>query len=207
MSFIGNAIGKIVGGITGANQAADAAQNASQTQQQAAQLGIDEQRRQFDALQQGLMPYSSAGTGALVGQQDLLGLNGFSAQQSAIGGIQNGAQFQAMLQQGNQNILGNASATGGLRGGNVQAALGQFAPNLLAQQIQQHYANLGGLTSVGANAAAGVGNAGMQTGNNIAQLLQQQGAAAAGGQIAQGGVTRQAFGDLLKIGSAVAGGF
>jgi hypothetical protein len=58
-------------------------------------------------------------------------------------------------------------ATGGLRGGNVQAALGQFQPQLLAQLIDQQYSRLGGLTSIGQNAAAGVGNAGMSTGNSI----------------------------------------
>lgn len=207
MSFIGNAIGKIVGGITGANQAADAAQNAANTQANSAQLGIDEQRRQFDAMQQALAPYMNAGTGALTGQQNLLGLNGAPAQQSAIGSIQSSPQFQALQQQGNDAILANASATGGLRGGNVQAALAQFQPQLLAQLIDQQYARLGGLTGIGQNAAAGVGNAGMQTGANVAQLLQQQGAATAGGQIAQGGVVRQSFGDLLKIGSLAAGAY
>ena len=104
-----------------------------------------------------------------------------------------------MLQQGNDNILSNASATGGLRGGNTQAALGQFAPALLSQLLQQQYANLGGLTSIGQSSAAGVGNAGMQTGSNIAQLLQQQGAATAGGQIAQGGVGASGLGSLLGL--------
>lgn len=195
MSFVSRTLGKI----TGASDQADAAQQASQTQAASAQLGIDEQRRQFDALQQGLSPYTSAGIPALGAQQNLLGLNGNGAQQTAIDGIQNGAQFQSMLQQGNDNILSNASATGGLRGGNTQAALGQFAPALLSQLLQQQYANLGGLTSIGQSSAAGVGNAGMQTGSNIAQLLQQQGAATAGGQIAQGGVGASGFGSLLGL--------
>jgi len=91
-----------------------------------------------------------------------------------------------MLQAGTNSILQNASATGGLRGGNTQAALASFSPNLLAQTIQQQYQNLGGLTSVGQNAAAMTGNAGMQTGQGIANLLQQQGAAIAGGDLAQG---------------------
>lgn len=188
MSWIAAAVagGTLIGGIYSGNKQAGAAQDASQAQQQSAQLGIDEQRRQFDAIQGLLSPYVQAGTGALSGQQNLLGLNGNGAQQSAINGIQNSAQFQSLLQQGNDNILGNASATGGLRGGNVQAALGQYAPNLLAQQIQQQYANLGGLTSVGQNAAAGVGNAGMQTGNAVTGLLGQQGAAQAGASLAQG---------------------
>jgi hypothetical protein len=201
VSFISRTIGKL----TGAQDQADAAQNAAATQAASAQAGIDEQRRQFDALQQALAPYFNAGTGALTAQQNLLGLNGADAQQTAIGGIQSSPQFQALQQQGTNAILANASATGGLRGGNTQAALAQFSPQLLSQLIQQQYSNLGGLTSVGQNAAAGVGNAGMQTGSNIANLLQQQGAANAGGQIAQGSVGAQGFGNVLQTIGAITG--
>lgn len=122
-----------------------------------------------------------AGTGSLFAQQSLLGLNGNDSQQRSIDGIRNSAGFTSALAQGENSIRQNASATGGLRGGNIQGALAQFSPQLLAQQIQQQYANLGGITSMGQNAAAGVGNAGMATGNNISNLLQQQGAAQAGG--------------------------
>lgn len=205
MSFIGNAIGKIVGGITGANQAADAAQGASQTQAKAAQLGIDANNQQLGSFQSLLNPYINAGTNALTGQQNLLGLNGNGAQQSAIDGIQGGAGFQSLLQQGNQNILGNASATGGLRGGNVQSALGQFAPALLSQEIQKMLSSYGGLSTMGANAAGALGQAGLQTGTNIAGLLNQQGAATAGGQIAQGGTVANSFNTLGSLAGAFVG--
>jgi hypothetical protein len=195
MSFIGKAIGYV----TGAHDQAEAIQSGAQTQAASTQAGIDETRRQFDALQQTLAPYVNAGTGALGAQQNLLGLNGNAAQQTAIDGIKNSSQFQALQQQGNDAILANASATGGLRGGNVQGALSQFSPALLNSLIQQQYSNLGGLTSIGQSSAAGVGNAGMQTGANISNLLQQQGAALAGGQIAQGSVARQGFGDALSV--------
>jgi len=201
VSFIGRTIGKL----TGAQDQADAAKDAAATQAASAQAGIDEQHRQFDALQKLMSPFVNAGMGSLGAQQNLLGLNGNDAQQTAINGIKNSSQFQALQQQGNDAILANASATGGLRGGNVQAALSQFSPALLASLIQQQYSNLGGLTSLGQNAAAGVGNAGMQTGSNVANLLQQQGAATAGGQIAQGGVARQGFSDGLNIAGTIMG--
>ena len=143
-----------------------------------------------------LSPYVNAGTGALGAQQNLLGLNGNSAQQSAISGIQNGAQFQALEQSGQNAILQNASATGGLRGGNTQAALGQFSPQLLQQLIQQQYSNLGGITSIGQNAAAGVGNAGMANANSISGLLQSQGSAQAGAALARGQANNQLYSSL-----------
>ena len=205
MSGVGKAIGKVVGGITGASAAADGASAAAKTQAASAQAGIDEQRRQFDALRVAQQPFVNAGVGALGQQSALVGLNGADAQQAAIEALQRMPGFTSALQQGENSILQNASATGGLRGGNVQAALGQFSPALLASFINDQYTRLGGLTSLGQSAAAGVGNAGIATGNNVAQLLQQQGAAKAGGQIAQGSVARTGFGDLLKIGGTFLG--
>lgn len=206
MSFISD----FIADITGADKAGDAASAAAQTQANSAQLGIDELRRQFDRLQELQAPYAQAGTGSLKAQQDLAGLNGPQAQAAAIAQLEGSPAFTAMQRQGETAILQNASATGGLRGGNTQAALAEFRPAMLAQLIDQQYGRLGGITSLGQNAAAGTGNAGMQTGANVASLLQQQGAATAGGQLAQGGVRQAGFGNLVRIGGTAAalyGGF
>lgn len=189
------------GNITGTNQFADAAVQAGQAQSRSAQAGIDEQRRQFDALKELLAPFVTAGTSALSGQKDILGLNGGSAQGAAIFGIEQSPQMQALLARGENSILQNASATGGLRGGNTQAALAQFSPSLLSQLIEQQYGRLGGLSSLGQSSAAMTGNAGMESAGQVSKLLQQQGAAEAGGILAQGGIQRQNFNDLLALGS------
>src|SRR5690606_12853758 len=154
----------------------------------------------FDILQGLLAQYVDAGKPALQGQMDLLGLNGANTQAQAIQALESSPGFTSLVSQGENAILQNASATGGLRGGNTQAALAQFRPAILAALSNVQYTKLGGLTSLGQNAATGVGNAGLATGNNVAQLLQQQGAALAGGQLAQGSVGRRAFGDLLNVG-------
>lgn len=120
---------------------------------------------------------------------------GAQAQQQAIAGIESSPLFQSLMRQGEQGILQNASATGGLRGGNVQGALAQFRPAMLNQQIQQQLANFAGLASLGQSAAAGVGNAGIQTGANVSSLLQDTGQARAYG----------ALGSANALGSSVAG--
>jgi hypothetical protein len=172
--------------LLGAEQKRKSASQASSAQQQSYQMGIDEQRRQFDELRKLLQPYTEAGLPALKQQQALLGLEGQEAQQAAISAIENQPGFQSMVQQGENAMLQNASATGGLRGGNLQGAMAQFRPQMLAQAIQDQYSRLGGMTSLGQQSAAGVGTAGMQTGRDIAGLLGNIGAAQAGGILGQG---------------------
>ena len=163
-----------------------AAERAGNVQEAAAYAGIEEQQREFDKIQELLKPYVESGHLSIAEQGNLLGINGLKAQQAAIQGIQQGPQFKALTQQGENAILQNASATGGLRGGNTQAALAQFRPNLLSNLIQQRLQNLSGLTSIGENAAARVGNAGMTTGANISNLYGQIGASQAGAALARG---------------------
>jgi hypothetical protein len=91
-----------------------------------------------------------------------------------------------------------------VRGGNIQAALGQFRPQLLSSLIEQQYGRLGGLTSLGQASAAGQAASGMTSASNISNLLANQAAATAGGQVARGNVGRQMFGDVLGIGKTIA---
>lgn len=200
MSFIGN----VLGSITGASQAGKAAERAGQTQAAAAERGIEEQRRQFDTLVELMSPYVQAGTGAMQQQQALIGLQGTEAQQQAMAGFEQSPLFQSLQQQGEGAILQNAAATGGLRGGNVQAALSQFRPQLLNQFIEQQYGRLGGLATMGQASAASQAGAGMQSASNVGNLLANQAQAIAGGQVARGNVGRQTFGDLLSIGTMAA---
>ena len=182
---------QVINGIMQRNAASDAA--GAQTQ--AAEAGIQEQRRQFDAVQALLKPYVEVGTPALAQQRALAGLGTPEEKQAAIAAIEGGAGFQAQVRQGEEALLQRASATGGLRGGNIQAALAQFRPQMLQQEIDQQYGRLAGLTSLGQQSAAGVGTAGMQTGARISGLYGDIGAAQAGKSLAQG----QAFSSVLNL--------
>ena len=213
--------GLIAGGATivGGMMQADAAGDAASAQQAASAAGIAEQRRQFDKIQEllkpyvqagvtamgGLSPYTAAGVPALDQQMALLGLKGADAERAAIQAVERSPAMAAMIQQGENAILQNASATGGLRGGNTQAALAQFRPQLLAQEIDRRYARLGGLSATGATiqqnlaqlgqaSAAQQASAGMTSAANVASLMQQGGAAQAGASLAQG----QAYANMLN---------
>jgi hypothetical protein len=179
---------------------ASATRSASETQAGAAQAGIDEQRRRNEAVQQLLAPYVQAGGGALGAyapyqaagagalptlqqyaqagapaleqQQALLGLRGPEAERAAIQRISGGEQFKALAQQGEESLLQRASATGGLRGGNIQAALGQFRPALLSNLIEKQYGQLGGLAATGGTVAQNLATAGMGATGELARIGQ-----------------------------------
>lgn len=199
MSFVGDFIGDTIGGITGAKQQGKAAERAAQIQAGASDQAIAEQRRQFDTLIELMSPYVTSGNQAIGQQGALIGLGGQQAQQDAISQLEQSPMFTSLLRQGENAMLQNASATGGLRGGNTQSALMQFRPDLLAQVINDQYSKLGGLTQIGQASAAGQASAGMQNASNIGALLADRGAALAGGQLAKGGVARQTFGDVLGL--------
>jgi hypothetical protein len=164
-------IAMIGGSVGSAVIQSNSARSAAGAQTEAADRGIAEQQRQFDRIQTLLEPYVSAGQTALSQQMALGGMSGPEAQQAAIAAIEGGQEFETLTRSGEEAILQQASATGGLRGGNVQSSLAQFRPQVLSSLINQQYGRLGGLTTLGQNAAVGTGNAGMQTGANIAEPL------------------------------------
>jgi hypothetical protein len=204
-----------------------AARTAAAAQTQAAEMGIAEQRRQFDeatkllapyvdageAALADLSPYAQAGVPALEQQMALAGVSGPAAQREAISAIEGGAEYQSLVGAGEEAILQSAAATGGLRGGNTQAALAQFRPQVLSSLINQQYSRLGGLTALGQTtsqnifgagqaAAARQAAAGQASAANIGNLYGQQGAAAAGSALASG----QAFGNVMGSIGQYAGG-
>ena len=193
----------VIGGI-GASQSAraqsSAARRATEAQEAGAAASLEEQRRQFDVVQQLFQPYVQAGTGTLAQQLNLIGAGGAEAQQQAISALQAGPEYQALVQSGEEAILAQAAATGGLRGGNVQRALSQYRPQVLSGLINQQYQRLGGLTQLGQASAAGQAAQGSAISGGIAQTQADLGAALAQGQLAQGQATANMWGNI-------AGGF
>lgn len=217
--------GVLTGGqLLGSSMEADAAKDASRAQAEASAASIAEQQRQFDAVQSLLRPYVQAGTGAIgefepyqqagqqafQQQQALAGLLGPYAQQAAISQVESSPFFQSQVRQGEEALLQRASATGGLRGGNVQGALAQFRPQMLQQAIEEQYGRLGGFAGAGLGAsealyrggqasAAGQASMAQTVGTNISNLLGQQGAARAAGTLGQAEAYSGAVSGLSNI--------
>lgn len=174
------------GGIASALIGGNAAQKAASTQAGAAQAGINAQQQQFQQIKQLLAPFVQGGTNAFNMQGNIAGANGAGPQQAALSALENSPIFQGLNKQGQDAILQNAAATGGLRTGNTQAALAQFTPALLNQLLQQQFTNLGSLSTIGENAGAQTGTFGANTANQVSNLLGNQGYATATGQLGQG---------------------
>lgn len=168
---------QLLGGAITNHQAGEAAD----AQINAANNGIAENRRQFDTVRELLAPYVGAGNEALGNYRALSGSQGPDAQRAAIEALKGTPQFGMLVDQGEEAILQNASATGGLRGGNTQAGLADYRTKVLSGLIDQQLGRYGSLINVGQNSAAGTGSAAMTTGQNVAGLMQQSGAAQAGG--------------------------
>lgn len=185
-----------VGGAISAKKAKKAAQSAANAQIQSAQMGIDEQRRQFDLSRADQAPWLQAGQQALGQQGGLLGLNGADAQQAGIDALRASPGYQSLYRNGEESVLSNASATGGLRGGNTQHSLYNLGEDTLSAVIQNQLANLGGISGLGQNSAQNIGALGANKANQVSSLFDAQGTAKARG-ILGGAAASQTFANDL----------
>ena len=147
------------------------------------------------------------------------GMSAEDAQAAEIAKFENSPYFRAITRQSEDAILQNASATGGLRGGNTQDALSKNRPILLQGLIDKQLANLTGLTDSGRGAGTSYGNAGVMGAGQMATMLQQggandaaaytqAGAAQAGGALGQSNANIGMLGNIAGMfGQQFAGGW
>lgn len=148
---LSGALGGIQGGLNNYNQQANRASSL---------LGG------FATNGQGANGVMAAQSGALGGQ----------AQQDAYNNFNDSPGQQFLRDRGEQAIVRNAAATGGLGGGNVQKALATFGQGLAQQDFGNQFNRLGQVSNQGfaatqgqSNLAQGQGQAGLNSGFNAAQ--------------------------------------
>lgn len=207
----------------------------------AQQAGIAAAQQAFQATQAeaktNLSPYIAGGLEASNMRNRLLGLgdnltgtefNPYTAQQQQAGALNvlgDSPLYKTSVRQGEEALLQNAAATGGVRGSNIQTSLAENRENLFAQVLQNYLSQLGGvsddglgasnsLAQLGANNASALGGLSVQSGNsnagailgqqNLSNQLSQQISSALAGLGGGGGFN---LGSLLGGGSkAPAGG-
>lgn len=208
----------MIGGLFGGGAQKRAASKAAAAQIEAANKGIAEQGRQYDQSRADFMPYLTAGTGALAGMSGLLGLGGGDEQARALAALEASPGFASLVRNGEEAVLQNASATGGIRGGNTQRGLADFRSDALADTLQRQLSNLGGIAGMGMGATGTIAALGANKANATTGLYDAIGDATAMKHNIRGGVNAsmwnqagsffdKAFGEDLKAGLAKQGGF
>jgi hypothetical protein len=186
------------GSILGAVSSRNASKRAAKAQQRGVDAATAEQRRQFDITQQNLQPFQQAGQAAVGSQQDLLGLNGPEAQAAAFAALEQSPGQQFLRDRAQKNLLRNASAIGGLGGGNVRSALVQQGVGFAQQDLQNQFNRLGQLAGQGQGAATSIGQFGQNTAGNIANLNLQAGGIKASGIAQRNQILQQGLGGLFS---------
>lgn len=181
----------------GANRQASAAKDAASAQQNAANLGIDEQRRQFDTFQENIAPYLQTGQTGLRRLANLL---------DDPNSIQDSAAYQWRMGQGMQGLDRSAAARGSLFGGGHQTDVLNYAQGLASQEYGNQWNRLAGLASMGQNAAVGAGSMGQQSASNIGNLLANAGNAQAAGAINSANAWSNGLAGLANVAGNYLGG-
>ncbi|MCA4182068.1 DNA transfer protein p32 [Acinetobacter baumannii] len=205
----------VIGAITGSNKQAKAAQEASNQQYKATKYATDQQKQMFDEVRKDQQPYMQAGHDALKQLMGGMGQNGQFMQAYNGQDIYNDPSYKFRLNQGLDAVQSGAAAQGGLLSGATQKALNDYAQNFASQEYQNaynrynadqtnQYNRLSNLVGLGQSAAAGVGNAGMQTSQAIANNTMAGANAQAAGTIAAGNKTANNFQALLGVANTAA---
>lgn len=156
---------------------------------------IEQQQQQAQAQQlQPQQPQIMTREQFLAQQQQ----DAFNAQQREVQNIERSPLFNSLVRQGEDALLQNASATGGMRGGNIQGALAYYRPQMLQQQIDKRmgYADL--LAGRGQQAASTAMAAGQNVAQNQAGLLTANGTNQGNAAITQGNIQSNMFGNIMQ---------
>jgi hypothetical protein len=212
--------GTAAAGLAGAAISASGAKSAANTQADAANNAAQMQWQQFQQMQQNLQPYMQLGTNTIPQLQ---------AQMGKLGGMQfsfNPTEqqleqtpgYQFTLQQGLKGVDNALSAKGLNLSGAQAKGIGQYTTGLADQTYQQQYQNalqqfmanygiqsdqynrLSGLVGLGQNAAAGVGNAGLQTASTAGNFLTSGANAQAAGMIGSANAINSGLGSVAQGG-------
>lgn len=188
---------------------------AANAQQKAAQLQIDESRRQSDQSRADEAPWRQLGEGALGKLAGMYGLSpqlsGPGAAQQPYGGYQQSPGYQWQLDQGVQAAQRSASARGQLGSGGTLKAITRYASGLADSDYQQYVGQLNTLAGFGQNATAGTVQAGQNASNNINNAYGNMGNAQASsyantGSAINSGINNALSAYLFQQGGGFSGG-
>lgn len=193
-------VGGLVGGsLLGGREQRRGAERAASAQTEAAQLGIEEQRAAREAFEARTQPFVDIGLSA--GEQ----LQSFLADPMA--GLEQINPVASFLQeQGFADIRGGAAGGGRNPDQDLSRYQTGLTSTLVPQFQQQRFNQLFNVLGLGSGAATGQGQAALQTGANVSNLLGNIGQARAGAAQQRAGANLGAISNIAGIGGAALGG-
>lgn len=199
----------IVGGLLGSRST----KKAAQTQADATARASEIQKEMYDQTRKDLDPYRVAGGNALEQMMGKMAPQGYFNQTYTGQALYNDPSYQFRLQQGLDAVEQGSAGRGNLLSGTTLKALNNYAQDYASQEYHNaynrfnadqtnQYNRLSNLIGMGQNAAVQQGNAGMQTGQAVANNTMAGANAIATGQIAQNNAWTNTLGQLGTIAGA-----
>ena len=193
-------VGSSILGITGAN----AAEDAAKAQAEMARLGVAENRRQFDITQKNLRPFYDAGIEQLPALQRGATADGFGADLAAL----LGGQGVSPLVDSRYNSLQQGANMAGLNMRPEQMAeMAAIDPEQALALENMLYNRKQAMANKGQTMGSSLGQYGIQSGSDIASLLNQAGQARAGGYMGAAEAQNKGLSNINAIGSSIAGAY
>lgn len=194
----------IVGGIFGSKSASSQAKAQQAGYDASTQLG----REQLEYIKKIMAPYQQTGQAALPALQGFINQPqdkfSFSFQD-----YYKSPEYAALLGQTNEQALRTGAATGGIRGGDTQAALATIAPQLALQaedRARQNFSLNQGAQLNRFNMLQGIAGLGTGAANQVGNAAQNFGQMAGQNAIASGQARADAIGQRYNaIGGGLSG--
>jgi hypothetical protein len=164
--------------------------------------GINGVNSMIQGGQAGFQPFMQQGQGANSMQAALSGALGPAAQAEAFRNFNSSPGQQFLQDRGEQSVLRNASATGGLGGGRVMQELQRQGIGFAQQDLNDQFARLGNVADRGMQGAQGIGQLAGIGANVRGQLAGTQ--ANIHGNLA--GIGAGQLGNLAGTGASLLGG-
>lgn len=161
----------------------------------ASKASVALEREGLDYTKEVNAPMLEARNMGLSGLQQFYDPTDPSGQQAFIDQAQQSPFYQSMLQQGEESVLRNQAATGGLRSGSTQQGLAQNSQSVLQGLVNQQLQGLGSLAGANVNPAT------------VANQYNQMGQTTAQGMTAAANAQQQLAGQTLGLGMQAASMF
>lgn len=181
-------------------------QKAADAQKRAADAANNTIKQQYEQTRADLAPYRQGGQQALGQYQGLLGLNGKDAQSAALSQYTESPFLSQLVNNTTRAVEGSRAARGGLFSGGTAQEIGNKAGQLYLSDYNNYLSRIGGMTDMGANAAAQTGQFGANAAAQRGQYFTDRGNANANSIMAPYNGYRQFSQDAAKAFGAYNGG-